>query len=92
MEAGDGMAALDLIRAHAHEIEVILLDMSLPGAPGREIFEEARRLRPDLKVIVTSAHPREMFESSLAGLRFERFIRKPFHLAELVALFEELAS
>lgn len=92
MEAGDGIAALDLIRAHAHEIGAILLDMSLPGAPSREIFDEARRLRPELKVILTSAHPRETVDSSLPGLRFERFIRKPFHLTELVSLFAEFSA
>lgn len=92
LEACDGIAALDLVRKHANEIDVILLDMSLPGAPSRQIFEEARRLRPDLKVILTSAHPRNTVEASFIGLPVERFIRKPFHLADLISLFREALS
>jgi DNA-binding response OmpR family regulator len=93
MEAGDGVAGLELVRGHAYEIDVILLDVSLPGPPSRKVFEEAKRLRPNLKLILTSAHPRHMVESSFEGLRVEQFIRKPFHLAELVSLFREtLAS
>jgi DNA-binding NtrC family response regulator len=89
IEAGDGIAALELLRVQVHELDVILLDMSVPGAPSRQIFEEAKRLRSDLKVILTSAHPRHMVEASFEGLRIEQFIRKPFHLAELVSLFRD---
>ena len=93
MEAGDGVAALEVVRDHAHEIDVILLDVSLPDGPSRKIFEEAKRLRPNLRLILTSAFPRHMVESSFEGLRVEQFIRKPFNLAELVSLVREtLAS
>ena len=89
MEAGDGVAGLELVRGHAYEIDVILLDVSLPDAPSRKIFEEAKRLRPNLKLILTSALPRHMVESSFEGIKVEQFIRKPFHLAELVSLFRD---
>jgi len=84
MEAGDGTAAMDLIRAHAKDIDVVLLDVTLPGMSSREILEEAERIRPELKVILTSAYGRETVGVSLSGLRVERFIQKPFQLAELV--------
>src|SRR5215471_2920381 len=55
IEAADGGIAIDLLRAHQNEIRVILLDMIIPGATSREVFDEARRLRPDIKVILTTA-------------------------------------
>jgi two-component system, cell cycle sensor histidine kinase and response regulator CckA len=61
----------------------MLLDVILPGMSGREIFEQALRLRPDLKIILTSAYSRETVGASFAGLRVESFIRKPFQRAEL---------
>ena len=33
---------MDLVRAHKDEIDVILLDVTLPGASSREVFEEVR--------------------------------------------------
>jgi CheY-like chemotaxis protein len=41
-------------------------------------------MRPDLKVIVTSAYSKDIVEASFRGLRVERFIRKPFQLDEIL--------
>jgi CheY-like chemotaxis protein len=84
LEACDGSAAMYLIRARAYDIDVVLLDVTLPGISSREILEEAARIRPQLRVILTSAYGEEIVSASFPGLRVERFIRKPFQLAELV--------
>ena len=60
LEASDGSAALDVIRAQKDDIDVLLMDITLPGASSREVYEEAKRLRPDLPVIVTSANSEEI--------------------------------
>jgi len=85
LEARDGTTALDLIRAHNESIDVLLLDVTLPGASSREVLEEARRLKPGLSVIVTSANSEEMANATLA-CKVERFIRKPFGLDDLIGL------
>jgi two-component system CheB/CheR fusion protein len=88
LEAGDGSTALDLIRAHKDKISVVLLDITLPGASSREVFEEAKRLRPEMTVIVTSAYSKEMAATSLAA-RVERFIRKPYKLSDLIDMIRQ---
>jgi len=90
IEAIDGSVAMDLIHAHKNDIDVVLLDVTLPGASSREVFEEALRMRPDLKVIVTSAYSEEKVDAYFSGLRVDHFIRKPFHLDELVRLIGPL--
>ena len=50
-EAGDGLAAVDLFRANQSGIGVVLLDLTLPGMGGKDVFAEVRRIRPDVKVI-----------------------------------------
>ena len=89
IEAANGSEAMDLVRLHQNGIDLILLDLTLPGASSREVFQEAQRLRPEVKVILTSAHNKETVDTSFAGLRVERFIRKPFQLSELVRLIAE---
>jgi PAS domain S-box-containing protein len=84
MEANDGTAAVGLVREHSRAIDVILLDITLPGAPSREVLAEARRLRPGVKVIVTSAYGPEKVEESFPNMLVDAFIRKPCRLAELV--------
>jgi CheY-like chemotaxis protein len=89
LEAGDGTAAIDLIRAHPGRLDAMLLDVTLPGISSREVFEEARHRRPDLKIILTSAYSREATGISFAGLRIEHFIRKPFPLEDLLDLLKD---
>jgi len=86
IEASDGSVALGLIREHKDEIDVVLLDVTLPGASSREVLDEVLRIRPDLQVIVTSAYDKEMADAHYSGLRVNHFIRKPFHLDDLVRL------
>jgi PAS domain S-box-containing protein len=85
IEAGDGFSAMDLVRSQGDRINVLFLDITLPGASSSEVFEEARRLRPEMPVIVTSAYSEDTATVSLAG-RGDRFIRKPYRLDHLVGL------
>jgi signal transduction histidine kinase/CheY-like chemotaxis protein len=89
IEAGDGSSALELIHAYKDEIDVVLLDVTLPGVSSREVFEEVRRVRPNLKVILTSAYSRETVDASFAGEAIEGFIRKPFQLVDLIGLLQQ---
>ncbi len=91
MKASDGSAAMELIRTHIDDIDVILLDVTLPGRSSLEIFEEAQRLRPDLKTIVTSAYGKETVDATF-GRRVQYFIRKPFQLGDLVNLLRDALS
>jgi CheY-like chemotaxis protein len=86
IEASSGSVALDLIQTHKDEIDVVLLDVTLPGASSREVFEELLRIRPELKVVVTSAYAEEMVATYYSGLHVKHFIRKPFLLDDLVRL------
>jgi DNA-binding response OmpR family regulator len=88
LEAGDGSTAMQLIRAHKDDIDLVLLDVTVPGTPSREVFEEAQRMRADLKVVVTSAYAEEVARASFAGLEFDHFLLKPFHLGNLLGLLE----
>ena len=92
MKASDGSAAMELIRTYKDDIGAILLDVTLPGRSSREVFEEAQRLRPDLKMILTSAYGKETVDATFAGLRVEYFIRKPFQLGDLVRLLGSTLS
>jgi two-component system, cell cycle sensor histidine kinase and response regulator CckA len=92
MKASNGSAAMELIRTHKDDIDVILLDVTLPGTSSREVFEEAQSLRPDLKMILTSAYGKETVDASFDGLRIDHFIRKPFQLGDLVKLLGSTLS
>jgi len=91
IEAADGSIALHIIRAHPEVIDVMVLDITLPGASSREVFEEARRLRPDMKIIVASAYSEEIAKASLHS-PIPRFFRKPYKPGELEELIRQIIS
>jgi two-component system, cell cycle sensor histidine kinase and response regulator CckA len=92
IEAEDGSSAMELLRAHKDDLDAVLLDVTLPGTSSREVFEEARRMRDDLRVVVTSAYSRESVGPSFGGLPGHQFIRKPFPLGDVVRLLRDGVS
>ena len=92
IEASDGSRAIDLLRSHKDKVDVVFLDVTLPGVSSREIFEEAQRIRPNLKVIVTTAYAKETVDIAFSGLRVDYFIRKPFHLFDVLRLIGDALS
>jgi PAS domain S-box-containing protein len=91
IEASDGSSALDAVQTLKRHIDVMVLDVTLPGTPSRRVHEEARRLRPDMAVIVTSANTEEMAAASF-GIKIERFLRKPFRLGDLLSAIQEVLT
>ena len=85
LEAPTGSEALAMLEIHAAELRVMLLDVTLPGVGSPEIFREARRLCPDLTVIVTSAYSEQTVAPMFADLP-HRFLRKPFRITDLLQL------
>ena len=90
VEAPDGRAGVDLFRANQREFDVVLLDLTLPGMTGREVLEELRRLRPDLKVIITTAYSHDTAQKALGGQQSWFYIRKPYRAAEIEDLLRSV--
>src|SRR6185437_15832295 len=58
VEGTDGASGLRLLDAH-RDIKLLFTDVGLPGAlNGRQLADEARRRRPELKVLFTSGYAR----------------------------------
>ena len=86
VEASDGNLAVDVIRDPSQDIALVLLDVTLRGKSSQEVFAELQRFRPRVKVIVTSAYGRDNIAGPLKALDSRMFLRKPYHLADLVTV------
>ena len=83
-EAAEGSSAIKLLRGDGGKIDVILLDMTMPGASCHEIVAEAANVKPDIKVILTSAYSQEMIANAMGAPQIHSFIRKPFRFEDLL--------
>jgi len=83
------ISALDGIdgteKALAEDVELVVLDMMLPGRSGLEVLSDLRRAKPALPVIALTA--RGEIEDRVAGLDAGAvdYLTKPFSLSELAA-------
>jgi CheY-like chemotaxis protein len=86
--ARDGLDALEILR-HDTPIDLLFTDVVMPGGMhGPQLAAEARRLRPELKVLYTSGYPgSEYFAEGLAG---HQLLSKPFEAYELAAKLREI--
>ncbi len=86
IECGDGLEAERILQGA--ELDLVLLDVVLPGKNGFEILPELRRNRPRLPVIMVTARGAE--EDRVNGLRggADDYVVKPFSSSELLARVE----
>jgi PAS domain S-box-containing protein len=89
LEAKDGTTGVEIFRARHADIGVVLLDLTMPGMPGREVLSELKRIRPEVKIVVTTAYSHDAASSSLDGAEGWAFIRKPYQIADLVELLHK---
>ncbi len=89
--AEDGHAAVDLFRDHAEDIDLVLLDLTLPGMSGQEVFRELRVVKPDVKIMFTSGYDPQGITPGSAFTEevLSNFIRKPYRIDELVHTLHE---
>jgi len=81
--ASDGQRAVELFRERGQEIDLVLLDMSMPVLGGRAAFEEIRRLDAEVPVVVCSGFPKDDDPQKLKALGLSVFLQKPFQRAQL---------
>jgi DNA-binding response OmpR family regulator len=80
---GDGEAAMERLRCR--DVDLVLLDISLPGASGLDILERMRTSGDTTPVIVLSARRDEFDKVAALRLGADDYVTKPFALAELLA-------
>ena len=92
LAAETGESAIELFRSHARSVDMILLDLNLPGVPGAEVLVEVRRIRPNVKVVITTGYDPQLIGAGhiWGGKQPSGFIRKPYRLSELVRMIREL--
>ena len=80
LTASSAEKAIALFRDHASEIAVVLLDSTVPGMSGVAIFDQMRRIKPDVKVILSSGFDEEEATRKYTGRGLSGFLQKPFTL------------
>jgi PAS domain S-box-containing protein len=87
--AVDGDDALAKYSEHQDRIQLLLLDIVMPKKNGRSVYDEIRKIRPDIKVLFTSGYASELIHRKGFLDDSLNFISKPVSPRDLLRKVKE---
>jgi two-component system cell cycle sensor histidine kinase/response regulator CckA len=90
--AGTGDEAVQRYAADPDNIDLVLLDLTMPGLSGAETFRQLRQIRPDAAVVLMSGYSEEEASSRFVGKGLAGFIEKPFSTQGLVEAIRDVLA
>ena len=88
--AGSGQEAIAVYMEKKTKIDMVLLDMIMPGISGGETFDRLREINSGIKVLLSSGYSIEGEAQEILGRGCNGFIQKPFHLEKLSQKVREM--
>lgn len=82
--AVDGQKAVELYRIHRPQIQLVLLDLSMPGVKGDEIFQQLRQFDAQARVIISSGYNEKETIQQFVGQNLTGFLQKPYSAQKLI--------
>jgi two-component system, cell cycle sensor histidine kinase and response regulator CckA len=84
VRARNGLEALNYLRSPDNpEVQLVLLDMTMPHMSGDKVFHEIKKISPSTPVLLMSGYSEEQASAMFQNQALPGFIHKPFRLAAL---------
>jgi two-component system cell cycle sensor histidine kinase/response regulator CckA len=77
IQAMDGEEALRKFLDNRAAISLLIVDVIMPRLNGRDVYEEVKRIRPDVKVLFTSGYPADLIQKESVLEKGLNFLSKP---------------
>jgi len=81
--ARSGQEAIEVYKAKKEEIDLVILDMIMPGMGGENTFDLLKTINPNLKVILSSGYSLNGEATRIMEQGCQAFIQKPFSAKDL---------
>lgn len=83
MLAKSGEAAVNIYQEHKDSIDIIILDMIMPGMGGGETYDRLKKINSNVKVLLSSGYSVDGMATEILKRGCNQFIQKPFNIKEL---------
>jgi CheY-like chemotaxis protein len=88
--ARSGPEALEIYQARQADIDIVVMDMIMPGMGGGETFDRLKQINPGVKVLLSSGYSINGQASQIMERGCDGFIQKPFNLQQLSVKLREI--
>ena len=89
LTAANGMAALRLYAQHREQIDLVLLDLSMPGMTGEQVVKALWEIKPSLPIVLLSGYDEHEVSRRLGENRQMAFLQKPYTVEAIIATIEQ---
>jgi len=90
VEASDGPTAIEILK-RGDPIDLLFTDLIMPGGlSGQDVAIEARKIKPGIKVLLTSGFAEELVRGDDPQRQNLKVLRKPYQQADLVTALREV--
>ena len=89
LQAASGEEALTVYQERAQEIDLILLDLGMPGMGGKACLKELRQVDPDARVLIASGYIQYELTDELESLGAMGMVSKPYRKADILKAVKE---
>jgi len=86
----DYIDGMNFFENNYKDIDVVILDFSMPGCTGREIFLDMIKIKPDVKVLLSSGFGLDERTTPLLDLGIKDFLKKPYTFEQLVNTLDRI--
>ena len=90
MVAGSGKQAIEIFKEKHGEIDIVILDMIMPGMGGGDVYDRIKVISPDVKVLLSSGYGIKGQAEKILKRGCNGFIQKPFNINELSKKIKEI--
>ena len=88
--AEDGLEGLQLVRQHGDQLQLVILDITMPRMDGEDLFKEIRMIAPDMPIIISSGYSEKDIKNRFGDELALTFVQKPYHLSVLMNAVQTL--
>jgi len=88
--AKDGVEAIDIYKQRGDDIELVILDIIMPGLGGGEIYDRLKAINPGIKVLLSSGYSMDGTAKEILNRGCNGFIQKPFNVRDLSIKLREI--
>jgi PAS domain S-box-containing protein len=90
--ASGGPEAIELFGKKHAEIDVVVLDLTMPDLDGHEVLRELRKIRSGVPVVLATGHSRNTADAGMPDDEAHAFLSKPYEPEELLAAIRTASS
>jgi PAS domain S-box-containing protein len=90
VSAENGSEGIARFTAMKEKINLVLLDMAMPGISGKDVFIELRKIDPGVKVLLSSGFRQDVRVEETIALGVNGFIQKPYSMIDLSLKVKEI--